>query len=134
MKILFIGDIVGKPGRKAIKMWLPQLKKECEPDLVIANGENAAGGFGLTKEVYQELLDLGIDVLTSGNHIWDKKEFVKEMDSFERILRPANYPEGVPGRGWMLLDVKGVPVAVISLQGRVFMECLDCPFRTQITF
>lgn len=129
MRVLFIGDVVGKPGRKALKMWLPELRVRYAPDLVIANGENAAGGFGLTKDVYHELLDLGVDVLTSGNHIWDKKEFVKEMDSFDRVLRPANFPEGVPGRGWMIVDVKGTPVAVISLQGRIFMECIDCPFR-----
>ncbi len=130
MRILFIGDIVGKPGRRAVKLWLPLLKEKYDPQLVIANGENAAGGFGLTKETYQELIDAGIDVLTGGNHIWDKKEFVKEMDSFEHVLRPANYPEGVPGRGWLVRHVGDVPVAVINLQGRIFMECIDCPFRT----
>ncbi len=129
MRILFIGDIVGRAGRKALKMWLPALKDKYAPHLIIANGENAAGGFGLTKEIYQELLELGIDVVTTGNHVWNKKEFVKEMDSFDRLLRPANYPAGTPGRGWLALDVDGVSVAVINLQGRVFMECIDCPFR-----
>ncbi len=130
MRVLFIGDVVGKPGRRALRQWLSQLKEEFSPDLVIANVENAAGGFGLTKDVYNELLSLGVDVMTSGNHIWDKKEFVKEMDSFTQVLRPANYPEGVPGRGWLLTHVGETPVAVINLQGRIFMECLDCPFRT----
>ena len=129
MNILFIGDVVGKPGRKALKMWLPELREKYEVHLVIANGENAAGGFGLTREVVQELLDLGVDVITTGNHVWDKKEFVKEMDSVLEVLRPANYPPGVPGRGWLIKEVEGIPVCVINLQGRVFMECLDCPFR-----
>ncbi len=130
MRVLFIGDVVGKPGRRALRRWLGELRERYAPSLVIANGENAAGGFGLTREIYQELLSLGVDVITTGNHVWNKKEFVKEMDSFVKLLRPANYPEGVPGRGWLIEDVEGVPVAVINLQGRVFMECTDCPFRT----
>ncbi len=130
MRILFIGDVVGRPGRRAVKMWLPQLKERYRPHLVVANGENAAGGFGLTRDVYNELIDSGIDVLTGGNHIWDKKEFVKEMDGLPQVLRPANYPEGVPGRGWLIQQTEAGPVAVINLQGRIFMECLDCPFRT----
>ncbi len=129
MRLIFIGDIVGKPGRRAVKLWLPQLKDKYKPDIVIANGENAAGGFGLTKEITNELLDMGIDVITTGNHVWDKKEFVKEIDLFPQVLRPANYPEGVPGNGWLIKDINGDKIAVINLSGRIFMECLDCPFR-----
>lgn len=129
MKVVFIGDVVGRPGRKALKMWLPRIREEYSPHMVIANGENAAGGFGLTKEVANELLDLGIDVLTTGNHVWDKKEFVKDIELFPQILRPLNYPEGVPGKGWLVKNIDGTDVAVLNAAGRIFMECLDCPFR-----
>ncbi len=130
LKILFIGDIVGKPGRRALKMWLPRLMEEHQVDLVVANGENGAGGFGLTREVALEILNMGVDVITSGNHIWDKKEFMPVLDQLERVIRPANYPPGVPGKGWLEVRTPaGLPVVVINLEGRIFMDPLDCPFR-----
>jgi metallophosphoesterase (TIGR00282 family) len=130
VRILFVGDIVGKPGRAVLKGLLPQLIGNREVDLVIANGENAAGTAGLTPRVAEELLGLGIDVLTSGNHIWRKKEIEPYLENDGRVLRPANYPPGVPGRGDRLLTTfSGIPVGVINLQGRVFMSPLDCPFR-----
>lgn len=130
MKILFIGDIVGSPGRKAVAALLPRLRKEAGPfDFVLANGENAAAGFGLTERVFQEILDLGVDCLTSGNHIWDKREFLEILAAEDRILRPANYPPGCPGLGVALLERGKRRLAVVNLQGRVFMPVIDCPFR-----
>ncbi len=132
MKILFIGDIFGQPGRRILKDTLPALRNELQPDLVLANAENAAGGFGITPPLVEELLDLDIAVLTSGNHIWDKKEilpyFREQVNS--RLLRPANYPPDAPGRGLFVGKTpSGIGYAVINLQGRVFMPALDCPFR-----
>jgi metallophosphoesterase (TIGR00282 family) len=123
-----LGDIFGKPGRKVTAEFLPQLQAEYEPDLIIANGENAAGGFGLTKKVAEELFSLGIHVLTSGNHIWDQKEMVTYIATEPRVLRPANYPPGVPGQGVFVQEEKSL--AVVSLSGRVYMDGFDCPFRT----
>lgn len=123
-----IGDVIGRPGRETLRRILPGLRQEKGIDAVIANGENAAGGFGLTAETASELLDAGVDVITSGNHIWDKKEFIPYLDDTKGgglpVLRPANYPQA-PGVG--VLRRKGV--AVINLMGRVFMPQLDCPFR-----
>lgn len=131
MRVIAIGDIVGRPGRKAIERLLPGLRAEYQPDLIIANAENAAGGNGLTREVADELLRAGIDVLTSGNHIWDKKEIYSFIGDNERLLRPANYPPGTPGRGFCLVPLaQGQVLAVINLAGRAFMPSLDCPFRT----
>ncbi|MEW6601138.1 MAG: TIGR00282 family metallophosphoesterase [Nitrospirota bacterium] len=131
MKILFIGDIVGKPGRNAVKEGLPGLINKLKIDFVIANAENAAGGFGVTKSVGEELFALGIDVLTSGNHIWDKKEAVTYITKENRLLRPANYPGEVPGAGSIIMKTPaGEKVAVLNLSGRVFMQPLDCPFQT----
>ena len=124
-----VGDIVGRPGRKILSHILPKLIKEKNLDLVIVNGENAAGGFGLTAETYLELQKAGTNVVTSGNHIWDKKDVAEILDSEPRLLRPANYPVGVPGRGSLVVDAKGVKVGVINLAGRIFMEAIDCPFR-----
>lgn len=131
MNILFIGDIVGRPGRQAVKALLPKLGKDHKIDFVIANGENLAGGIGLTEKTYQEILDAGVDFLSSGNHVWDKKEFLPIIAEPEsKILRPANLPEGVPGRGFVDLTIKGQKIRLINLQGRVFMrEGTDCPFR-----
>lgn len=129
VKVLFIGDIVGKPGRKIVEKTLIPLRKTYEPDFIVANGENIAGGFGLTIEKVLELKSIGIDVITTGNHVWDRKEFIKHLDSTDFVLRPANYPPGVPGRGWGIWNVRGIPVGVLNLQGRVFMEPIDCPFR-----
>ena len=131
MKILFIGDIVGSPGRQAIKELLPVLKKEYSLNLTIANAENAAGGSGITPAVAQELFDAGVDVLTSGDHIWKNKGIFEIIDKEERILRPVNFPLGVPGRGWAVFKTRdNIKIGVINVQGRVFMEAIECPFRT----
>jgi len=131
MKILFIADIVGKPGRKIISRVLPGLRDKEELSLVIANGENGAGGYGLTSETADELFTNGIDLLTSGNHIWDKKDFIPRLRDDRRILRPANYPPGNPGRGTAVIEsLEGTQVGILNLQGKVFMPPLDCPFRT----
>ena len=125
MRILTIGDIVGRPGRLAVTRFLPPLIEEHGIDFVIANGENAAGGFGLTLQTARELYDAGVDVITSGNHIWAQKEIIPYLDTDAPVLRPLNYPPGVPGRGWL---IKG-GVMVVNLIGRVFMREYDDPFR-----
>jgi metallophosphoesterase (TIGR00282 family) len=125
MNILLIGDVVGKPGRRAVAALLPGLRAELALDLVIANGENAAGGFGLTEATAGELFAAGVDVITSGNHIWDQKEIIPALDQETAVLRPLNYPPKAPGRG--VLTQKGV--TVINLQGRTFMPDTDDPFR-----
>ena len=131
MKILFIGDIVGKPGRLAIRELLPLIVEDYRIELVIANCENAAAGFGVTRDVVEELYQSRIDVLTSGNHIWDKKEVLEFVEDYETLLRPANYPEGTPGFGSVVVPcASGIHVGVINLVGRVFMRPLDCPFRS----
>jgi hypothetical protein len=133
VRILFIGDIVGQPGRRIVKETLPGLVGEFSPDLVLANGENAAAGFGITPPLVEELLDLGIAVLTSGNHIWDKKEILPYLAEHAdgRLLRPANYPGDSPGHGVYVGKTRdGLDYAVMNLQGRVFMPSIDCPFRT----
>jgi 2',3'-cyclic-nucleotide 2'-phosphodiesterase len=129
MNILFIGDIVGRPGRELIRKGVRALAEKHDADLVIANAENAAAGFGITKDIGDTLLELGVDVMTSGNHIWDKKEAIDYIATEPRLLRPANYPPGVPGRGCWVGAVQETPVAVINLQGRVFMPSSDDPFR-----
>jgi metallophosphoesterase (TIGR00282 family) len=130
MKILFIGDTVGKAGRTIVQSYLKQLQEELGPELIILNCENAAAGFGVTPRIADEFFDLGIDVLTSGNHIWDKKEILPYLDKNPRILRPANYPPGNPGRGLAIVKTKtGEEAAVLNLQGRVFMPMTDDPFR-----
>jgi 2',3'-cyclic-nucleotide 2'-phosphodiesterase len=130
VKLLFIGDIIGKPGREALSRELHRLVDRHRVDLVIANGENAAGGFGLTAETAQELFKCGVQMLTSGNHIWDKKDALEYIKREERIVRPANYPEGTPGRGATIVRTPGgVKVGILNLEGRVFMNNLDCPFR-----
>ena len=125
MRILMVGDVIGKPGRRAIQALVPSLRREEGIDMVIANGENTAGGFGLTLDTAYELLESGVDVLTSGNHIWDQKEIIPHLDEGLPLVRPANYPDA-PGRGSLLHD----DVLVVNLMGRVFMPALDCPFRT----
>jgi metallophosphoesterase (TIGR00282 family) len=129
MLVLAIGDIVGKPGRQAVHALVPDLRKEYGIDLVIANGENAAGGFGLTVGTAQELLDDGVNIITSGNHIWAQKEIIPYLDEDVPVLRPLNYPPGVPGRGYLLKN----RVMVVNLMGRTFMNNLDCPFRAMDT-
>ena len=130
MKFLIIGDIIGRPGRKALREFLPKLKEELGYDVVLANVENSAGGFGITKKVYKELKDIGVDVMTSGNHIWDKKEVFEFIDQASDLLRPANYPEGAPGKGYGIYEKKGIRFAVVNLMGKVFMDCnLENPFK-----
>lgn len=130
MKFLCIGDVIGRTGRNALKRFLPEVKEKYQPDFIVLNGENAAGGFGLTKKVYDELLSMGIDVITSGNHIFDKKEITQFIDQEEKLLRPANYPPQALGRGYGIYEKNGKKIAVINLMGRVFMGIpLDCPFR-----
>ena len=129
MKIMFIGDIVGKPGRKAVRELLPKLIGDYSIDLVIANCENAAAGFGITREIVEELFDSHIDILTSGNHVWDKKEIIEYIGDYEALLRPANYPAGVPGTGSVVIPTAaGNNVGVLNLAGRIFMQPIDCPF------
>jgi metallophosphoesterase (TIGR00282 family) len=125
MNILVIGDIVGRPGRQAIQEFIPALRRQYRLDLVIANAENAAGGFGLTGNTARELLGDGIDVLTSGNHIWAQKEIIPYLDGDMPILRPLNYPAGVAGRGYLITG----NTMVVNLIGRTFMSNYDCPFR-----
>jgi hypothetical protein len=131
MKLLFIGDIVGKTGRTAVKALLPNLADKYKIDLVIANGENVAGGFGLTEALVSELLKMGIQIITTGNHVWDKKDFINYISKDNRVLRPFNFPPGAPGYGSILFTppAGGPKVGVLNLSGRVFMNTLDCPFR-----
>jgi metallophosphoesterase (TIGR00282 family) len=131
LKILFLGDIVGSSGRQAIAAHLPILKSEHAFDLIIANGENAAHGFGLTMSIATELFEMGIDVLTGGNHTWDKKEIHQALQTYsQKIIRPANYPTGTAGRGSTIVHGKsGHKIGIVNLMGRVFMDPLDCPFR-----
>jgi metallophosphoesterase (TIGR00282 family) len=129
MKLLFVGDVIGKPGRRALQSLLPRLVDHHRADYVVVNVENSAGGFGVTPDVLAEIANLPIDVYTTGNHVWDKKEGVEILDRERRLLRPHNYPEGNPGRGLHVGETAaGIPVAVINLEGRVFMHNLDSPF------
>jgi len=131
VKILFIGDIVGAPGRRAVEEFLDRIVDRHAIDLVVANGENAAGGIGITPQVAEQLFNLRIDVLTSGNHIWKHKEIIPYLEDSDRLLRPANYPPGTPGQGFTLVETAaGEPAAIVNLEGRVFMSTLECPFRT----
>lgn len=131
MRILFFGDIVGKPGRLALRERLTVLRRKWAVDMVLANGENASGGVGLTSETCRELLGMGIDVLTSGNHIWKHRDIYSVLGRETRLLRPANYPADTPGRGLGIYDLPGGGrMAVINLLGRTYMDPLDCPFRT----
>ena len=130
IRILFVADVVGHPGRAAVKAILPGLKRELGADLTIVNGENAAGGFGLTAKIVAELKGAGADVITTGNHVYAQKEFVPELPGLERVLRPANYPPRAPGTGSCLVKAAGVEVLVMNLMGRVFVsDGLDDPFR-----
>ncbi|HPW54346.1 MAG: TIGR00282 family metallophosphoesterase [Thermoanaerobaculaceae bacterium] len=130
LRILFVGDVVGKVGRQALSEHLRRLQGEVVADLTVVNVENAAGGFGVTDTVWSELRRLPVDVFTTGNHVWDKRETLPLLDTEPRLLRPANYPAGNPGRGMVTVPTaKGVPVTVINLQGLTFMSPIECPFR-----
>jgi metallophosphoesterase (TIGR00282 family) len=130
LKIFFIGDAVGKPGRKVLKKHISNLKNALKPDFLIVNIENLAGGFGITEKTFNDINNLGIiDAYTSGNHIWDKKEAENFLQNHNNILRPANYPDSVPGKGWIVLEKNGKKLSVINLMGRTLMkDCVDCPF------
>lgn len=129
MKILFVADVIGSPGRRVVKQLLRLVRKDVGADAVVLNGENSAGGFGLMPEMLAEYLELGVDVVTTGNHVWDKKDILPLLDSEPRLLRPANYPPGNPGRGVTVVKVGPVRLGVVNLQGRVFMQPIDDPFR-----
>ncbi len=130
MKILFVADIFAQPGRRVAAALIPELVQDYEVDLVIANGENAAGGFGLTDNTARKLHSYGADIITSGNHIWDRKEFITCLEKSDRILRPCNYPEEAPGIGSVIITTRsGTQIAVINLQGRTGMPSINCPFR-----
>src|SRR3954451_21494715 len=129
MRLLFVGDVVGRSGRTAVTERLPDLKREWKLDCVIVNGENAAGGFGITEPIYNELIDAGADVISGGNHSWDQREALVFIERAPRLIRPLNYPPGTPGRGMVMIDAKNAArVLVINAMGRIFMEPLDDPF------
>jgi 2',3'-cyclic-nucleotide 2'-phosphodiesterase len=130
VKVLFIGDIFGEPGRRALARAVPRLVAQRQIDIVIGNGENAAGGFGITPELADELFDLGLAVITTGNHAWDKKEILCYFPREPRLLRPANYPNGVPGNGSVVVEsAGGEQLGILQLMGRAYMPTLDCPFQ-----
>ena len=128
-RLLFVGDVVGRPGRRALAAVLPELRDELKPDLVVVNGENSAGGYGITAATAQEILRAGADLITTGNHVWDQRQFVEEIAGLDRVLRPYNFPPGAPGVGALELEVDGLSVLVLNLQGRIFLPDLDDPFR-----
>jgi metallophosphoesterase (TIGR00282 family) len=129
MRVLFVGDIVGRSGRRAVRELLPGLVKDWALDCVIANGENAAGGFGITEVIYNELIDAGIDAITLGNHAWDQREALVFIERAPRLIRPVNYPRGTPGRGAALIETRaGARVLIVNALGRIFMDALDDPF------
>ena len=130
MRFLFLGDVVGRAGRRAVLDALPGLRSRYSLDFVLINGENAAGGFGITETIFQSLLDAGADVVTTGNHVWDQREALVYIERQERLLRPLNYPAGTPGRGVALIKAQnGADVLVINAMGQIFMNNLDCPFK-----
>lgn len=128
--LLFIGDIVGKPGLELVRTWLPSIQKKYRTDAIIANGENASDGKGTTKREGEQLFELGVDVITGGNHTWDKHQSQDYLKSEKKVLRPLNYPRGTHGNGYYVLNTPKGKLAVINLQGRTFMASIDCPFRT----
>src|SRR2546427_6906185 len=129
MRFLFLGDIVGRPGREAVTSRLPKLRERWKLDFVAINGENAAGGFGITEAIYHELVDAGADVITGGNHSWDQKEALVFIERAPKLLRPINFPPGTPGRGVAMLEARnGAHVLVVNVMGRIFMDPLDDPF------
>ncbi|MRH42642.1 TIGR00282 family metallophosphoesterase [Aquibacillus halophilus] len=129
MKILFIGDIVGSPGRDMVQTYLPKLKQKYQPHITIVNGENAASGKGINEKIYKQLLEWGAQAVTMGNHTWDKKEIFEFIDHAPYMIRPANFPEGTPGKGLVFIKSNGLELAVINIQGRTFLPPSDDPFR-----
>ncbi|TBL77900.1 TIGR00282 family metallophosphoesterase [Paenibacillus thalictri] len=129
MKVLFIGDIVGSVGRNALKQLLPKLKTKYTPNFIIVNGENAAAGRGITAAIAKEFFDLGVHGITMGNHTWDQKDIFDFIDTEDRIVRPANFPKGTPGKGFTVIKGKDADLAIVNLQGRTFLPPLDCPFE-----
>lgn len=129
MRLLFIGDVVGSMGREQLQTYLPKLKQKYQPQLTLVNGENAAAGKGITEKIYKQFLDWGADIITMGNHTFDKKEIFEFIDDAKKIVRPANYPEGTPGKGITYVNINGTLVAIINLQGRTFLPPLEDPFR-----
>jgi metallophosphoesterase (TIGR00282 family) len=129
LKILFFADVVGKPGRYILSQLCKELKEKYAADYVIANIENAAGGFGITPEMSRKIFSYGVNCQTSGNHIWDRMDILKYLDEQPKLLRPANYPVGVPGSGYLIDEVNGTKIAVLNLMGRLFVKEIDCPFR-----
>jgi hypothetical protein len=133
VKLLFIADIVGQPGRRAVKELVPQLRQEYGVSLVVANGENAAGGSGITPNTAEEIFSAGVDIMTSGDHLWDQKEVMGLLESERRFVRPLNYPPGTPGQGSAIFQAPGLPpVAILNLQGRTFMPALENPFHAAL--
>lgn len=131
MKVLYIGDIMGEPGRRAVARAIPPLVSQRKIDVVVGNGENAAGGFGITPDLAEELFKMGLAAITTGNHAWDKKEILDYFPRERRLLRPANYPEGVPGYGSVVVrTTAGEELGLLQLMGRAYMPTLDCPFQT----
>ncbi|WP_010630888.1 TIGR00282 family metallophosphoesterase [Sporolactobacillus vineae] len=130
MKLLFIGDIYGKTGREMLQEYLPRMKSWFHPNITIVNAENSAHGKGITEKIYHQLLAMGADILTMGNHTWDNRDLFEFIDHADRLVRPANFPEGTPGTGLRVIQVNQTKIAVINLQGRVFLPPLDDPFRT----
>ncbi|WP_134687113.1 TIGR00282 family metallophosphoesterase [Brevibacillus migulae] len=128
MKLLFIGDIVGSPGREIVKDYLPRLKRKYQPTFIVANGENAANGKGITEKIVKELFEAGVQAITLGNHTWDNKEIFEFIDDQDRVIRPANFPPGTPGKGITYIKQPEGELAIINLQGRTFLPPLDCPF------
>jgi 2',3'-cyclic-nucleotide 2'-phosphodiesterase len=129
MRILFIGDVVGSPGREMLTTYLPKLKSKYKPTLTIVNGENSASGKGITEKIYKQILDLGAQVVTLGNHTWDQRELIEVIDYCPNMIRPANFPEEVPGKGYAIIKINHLEVGVINIQGRTFLPPLDCPFK-----
>ncbi|KAF0134953.1 MAG: hypothetical protein FD145_334 [Candidatus Saganbacteria bacterium] len=130
MNILFIGDIVGSYGRTIVKEMLPEIKKTYSIDAVIANGENSAHGYSISEKIYNELISMGVDAITMGNHLWEKKEIISKISSLDRLVRPANFPPSVPGNDHIVIEVQGIKIGIVNFLGRVFMQCMDCPFQT----
>lgn len=129
MKILFLGDIIGSAGREGIVKHVPALREKLALDFVVANGENAAHGFGITAKICQELYDAGVDCITTGNHVWDQREIIGYIESDHKLLRPVNFPKGTPGRGCTLLEKDGARLLVVNAMARLFMDAIDDPFK-----